>query len=401
MDMKTMGDSSKRSDESKIGKFDSGLKYALSILKRNNIDFDICSGGIKYTFDTTVLHDDATGKTKEVLEIVTSKTVNKGEIETREPSAFALNLGHEWKFWMAIRELYSNCLDEGGQVFFCEHGQTPVTSQYDTVIRLGGCELIQSIIDDWGRYFNTGNEPLYDLGSVKLYPNKPDGELRVYKSGILVYEDKDTTSRYVYDYPHADIDEMRRMTSTLNFGWSLENSVCRSSDKLFIQDFMSSTAGEFEQGLDFSNRLSDTWVEHVNSVYKETGSIDAYKTLLSNFKSDVRIDVGVRSIATRETSYSKRHVEVYTPVKDEKVVLSFEEKVQKICLDCGFSLSLPVVISSIDGMKCVGDVNKKVIYVNDDFSESDVWEIVRAQYRVLHRNDQDQIFKDFVKHLKS
>ena len=41
LDLTTMGDSIKREDDSKIGKFDSGLKYALAILYRNNVKFRI------------------------------------------------------------------------------------------------------------------------------------------------------------------------------------------------------------------------------------------------------------------------------------------------------------------------------------------------------------------------
>ena len=43
IDLTTMGDSSKRGDSSKIGKFDSGLKYAMSILYRHGVNININS----------------------------------------------------------------------------------------------------------------------------------------------------------------------------------------------------------------------------------------------------------------------------------------------------------------------------------------------------------------------
>ena len=118
LDLTTMGDSSKRDNPNTIGKFDSGLKYAIAILLRNDIEFFINSGGDIYTFSKCVVRDDKTGKVKELINVIVNGT------ETYQ-TAFAVQLGHNWEFWMAIRELYSNCLDMKGSYKISELDAIP------------------------------------------------------------------------------------------------------------------------------------------------------------------------------------------------------------------------------------------------------------------------------------
>ena len=81
LDITTMGDSSKRGDESTIGCFDSGFKYAIALLLRANVGIEIKVTGTElmgeqeweqavsdtFTFSTVVDTCDATGKSKELI----------------------------------------------------------------------------------------------------------------------------------------------------------------------------------------------------------------------------------------------------------------------------------------------------------------------------------------------
>lgn len=389
IDLTTMGDSCKREDSNKIGKFDSGLKYALVILLRHKLDVKIVTNGITYTFDSFVQRDDKTGKTKEVLEIIQD---TDGEIE-RIPTAFALNMGHEWKFWMAIRELYSNCLDENGEV--CN--DIPSNS-YDTVISITGNDQLQAVVDNWEYYFISKRSPICEMSDISVYGNEKDGHLRIYKSGILVYRDNKLKSRYVYDYPNADIDEMRVLKGGI---YSVENeigwAICGTSNVDFINSFFTNPVGEFEAQLRLESSLSQAWIDIINAHYIKYEEIDTYESLLSNFKDDRRIDIGAQMIASKAISYSTKKIEVRTPEREEDVILSFEERIKDICSKKGFEIEIPIVLSNIDGMTCIADVSKKVIFVTEEFNEHTMWEIIKAQYRILHTDDPDKIFKDFAK----
>ena len=106
LDVTSMGDSSKRGDTTTIGQFDSGLKYAIALLLRNNVDIRIKTDEDEFSFSTNS-HSYGDGKEKE---LITVYSLNHGEIMT----GFAKNLGYNWELYMAFRELYSNMLDEGG-----------------------------------------------------------------------------------------------------------------------------------------------------------------------------------------------------------------------------------------------------------------------------------------------
>ena len=74
LDISSMGDSSKRGDDSTIGQFDSGLKYAIALLLRDKVNMSIKTydnDGIlnTYTFSTSVKKCNNTNKEKELIDI--------------------------------------------------------------------------------------------------------------------------------------------------------------------------------------------------------------------------------------------------------------------------------------------------------------------------------------------
>lgn len=88
--------------ESAIGFFGTGLKYAIAVLLRNGCDISIKAGDDVYDFGTEELI--VRGKSFPII------TMNG------KPLSFTTEYGKTWELWQAARELYSNCLDEGGIV---------------------------------------------------------------------------------------------------------------------------------------------------------------------------------------------------------------------------------------------------------------------------------------------
>ena len=140
IDLITMGDSEKRGDNSTTGMFGSGLKYSLALLLRNNVKFEAIVTGNTYiggqdrdyteifTPYTYVNEDEITGKSKELIGIkverdfesfnsIHCEDIFEYEIEENYETGFALQLGFNWELWMALREIYSNMLDEGGSYY--------------------------------------------------------------------------------------------------------------------------------------------------------------------------------------------------------------------------------------------------------------------------------------------
>jgi len=116
-----MGISSKRGDEEKIGFFGSGNKYSIALLLREKIPFKIFSGEkeVKFTTDTVMFR----GQTYEQIRI------------NGEPTSLTTSMGPDWEPWFAIREMYCNAVDEGGEklVVRC---RTPASNALSLVPRI-------------------------------------------------------------------------------------------------------------------------------------------------------------------------------------------------------------------------------------------------------------------------
>lgn len=87
-------------DDGKIGRFGTGLKYAIAGILRLGGAVTIYVGMTEYRFATRT--QDIRGK---AFELVTCNG---------ERCGFTTELGKHWKPWMLFRELASNTLDEGG-----------------------------------------------------------------------------------------------------------------------------------------------------------------------------------------------------------------------------------------------------------------------------------------------
>ncbi len=90
-----------------IGQFGTGLKYAIAVLLRSGCQISIWCG----MFETKFLTQKESFRGKEF------DFVYMEEAGQRTALGFTLELGKHWEPWMAIRELESNCRDEGGESF--------------------------------------------------------------------------------------------------------------------------------------------------------------------------------------------------------------------------------------------------------------------------------------------
>ena len=88
--------------ESAIGFFGTGLKYAIAVLLRNGCSITIKTGEETYEFATEEL----------IVRNVSFPVVTMNGKQL----SFTTEYGKTWELWQAARELYSNCIDEGGNV---------------------------------------------------------------------------------------------------------------------------------------------------------------------------------------------------------------------------------------------------------------------------------------------
>ena len=241
-----MGGTTKRNDNSKIGTFGSGTKYAMAYLLRNNIDFEIFSG----TKQTHI------GVVEETIQDTPFKILTIGGIQT----SITDSMGPDWEPWMVVREIYSNAIDEG-------------EAQYDIVNNKEKCEAgtttfyieltpgIMEVYNNWDNYFIVGKEPFYENDNCKIFPQK--GPLKIYKQGILVYSN-DSPSMFNYDFKKADLNELREYKGYLE--GDLLESICGITDKNVVKYFIENVSEDVEEG---KLGYDGYWAKNYTDAWKE------------------------------------------------------------------------------------------------------------------------------------
>lgn len=181
---KLLGASNKRGDDSKIGFFGTGLKYALAVLLREGVGFRVFSGEKEVKIGTRTT--DFLGQKVRVV------TVNG------EKTSITVDAGIDWEGWFAIREIYSNALDEGGTVDVANEvkGEAGYTKIY--VAMQGG--KLGDVFSNWQKYFASKRKEVWGDTS-RILPKMPgNSSLLAYRKGILAYEQRQFYERSLYDY---------------------------------------------------------------------------------------------------------------------------------------------------------------------------------------------------------
>lgn len=173
----TMGVSAKEGDNP-IGMFGTGLKYAIASLLRTSQKITIWCGLDRYDFSTEV--GEVRGKEFSFIRMVGP--------DGDQRLGFTTHLGAHWETWQVFRELYSNCLDEAGDIAF-----TRIEPQDGhTTIWVSGEAFADAARTRHLYFINT--KPLLSTAVVDIHPGSSSG---IYYRGVLV---ANTERRSAYTY---------------------------------------------------------------------------------------------------------------------------------------------------------------------------------------------------------
>lgn len=177
----TMGVNVKPNSASPIGYFGTGLKYAIATTLRLGGEINIWSGGKRYFFFSQ--KEEIRGKWFDLVYM--SEYDARSEPARTQQLPFTLELGKNWERWMVLRELYSNCQDEGGEVLLAD------SEDWETKIVLEGFD------DDWlarGEWLLMG-QPFEKTEDLWIWPGESSV---IYYHGIRVTK-LDRPTKFTYD----------------------------------------------------------------------------------------------------------------------------------------------------------------------------------------------------------
>jgi hypothetical protein len=181
-----MGGSSKRNDNTKLGRFGSGNKYSIAAFLKMNIDFKIFSGinEISITTEPYQFRD---------------VNLDKIFINNKETS-LTVQMGPDWVFaWMAVREWLQNAVDEGEMnvVVGIENleGKQDKTRCYIEIN-----QEIQEVVDNWDNYFTFDRtDEAFTSKEGSIFPNRDiNNDLILFARGIKCTNYKNLKSLYHY-----------------------------------------------------------------------------------------------------------------------------------------------------------------------------------------------------------
>lgn len=244
-----MGGTTKSTDKFKIGQFGTGLKYTLAYLFRSNLDFKIFVGTeeIKIHLETESIR----GEKFEIICINGHRT------------SITTKMGEDWEAWMIIRELWCNALDEGGA--HKEITSDTVGEENKTTFYIQADNQVQSVVNNWPKYFIHDQEPIFKNERFAIYP--AGEKLSIYKQGVLIHESKGEKSVFSYDMADADINELREFRGSVSMviAWALSEADEKTAS-YFLENV---TEAHFEGGssMDYNwyRSFNDSWKSVIGS----------------------------------------------------------------------------------------------------------------------------------------
>jgi len=263
---KLIGASSKRNDDTKIGFFGSGLKYAMAFLLRENIDFKIYSGSEEVKVSTRpVTHRE---QEFHVIQVDGSDT------------SMTTEMGPKWTHWGAIREVYCNAVDEGNDMISIINEDEIGPEPGSTIFCIELTSELTEIVDNWDDYFSKDRKDVvynqeFGNGKGKIFwskPNADENDMVVYRMGIQCHMSKKQPSCFHYDFPWIEINESREIASMYNFRSRLVKFFTQEVDVDTLRILltkMDKGLAKFEYHLDWSGMYSiakPTWTAAVGDI---------------------------------------------------------------------------------------------------------------------------------------
>ncbi len=389
-----IGASTKRDNLNKIGKFGSGLKYAIAWFLRNNIDLHVFSGYRKINIST--VKEQFKDKTFDVICINGEKT------------SITTEMGPDWKGWMAIREIIANAIDESEYSISITDEKNVIPVEDKTCFYIEIKDEIKDVLQSWERYFlypvegmDVKKKPLAIVKNgdsiVKIYQKEnPHDKTKLYKEGFLVSED-DVKGIFDYEYNDIALNEMRKAEYPFSTISRITREIMTSDNdsaiSLFIKTLVTADMNAAEWDTDFcpSKQVYDFFVDKcivdkrtagyfkeeieripVHKLYylQDKFYFSIVKNIPQQYKDKITI-LGAISESKEETFYK--------PCED-KTTKMYIEKALETLKQCEYDVRFPYQIVEFLDVNVLGmaDTENKTILLSKELKNKGLFKTIQV-----------------------
>lgn len=404
----TMGNSAKRGDDKTLGQFDSGVKFSIAMIVRNNINFRVetISNDYKdtFTFEVETVTCEETKVVKNLIVCIRSRKYSGTETTERKkfPTSFSKEMGFNWEPWMILRELYSNAIDEKGYMVVDpkpnHHGITTM------ILEIEEGSVLEQPFKNINDYILLDKPELFykDYNTEIYLNNNPDGKLRIYKQDILVHEDLEVDSRFIYNISYGTLDERRILLNVHELPSNIIRKLQACKDQKVIEYLLTQCNNVSEKDFirenhSYGNTPSTEVNDFAAKVELENGEVKSYGWYIEGLQKRKDCKISGRKIETIEDSLWSYHNTVSVesvPEVDIKKTL-----IEEIEAKYDIKIEAEVKKCKLKGSKVVSDSFNNCILVSEDFSiDKDMSEFI-VQYLDLKKDKYVNIIKalsDFV-----
>lgn len=367
-----VGASTKKGNSSKIGQFGSGNKYALAYLLRNGYEVKIFSGE------------------KEIVITTRKETFRDNDFNIiyidGERTSITTDMGKDWMFWQALREIYSNALDEGGsKMEFCLEIEP---KEGETHFYIDAKKDALEFVSGFDNYFATKKKVLFECKDGKIL-EKSGSIANIYRRGIRCFNTK-STSAFDYDFTDIDIDENR----LVKYNWDVEEKLwdlifqCDNEELIMKILLQSRDENSIEHGV---SELASINTKNISDVFRnklkelqiapsgfagmlKPDEIHTHVILPTKIFNSVRSIVGDNNVGQKFKLH--RRGGVYREIDTTPLYAATIKEALYFFSETGIKIPYEVITAIFDDKQIMGCAHQEKIVLSDICLENGVKQVV-------------------------